>query len=110
MSKPELITFLREEIQKHGPIPFVRFMEAVLYHPTFGYYSSPGEKIGPQGDYYTSSSVHPVFGELLAKQLHQMCLALDEDASTYTLVEMGPERELSASIFFVTSRGVALGF
>lgn len=89
MSKPELITFLREEIQKHGPIPFVRFMEAVLYHPTFGYYSSPGEKIGPQGDYYTSSSVHPVFGELLAKQLHQMCLALDEDASTYTLVEMG---------------------
>jgi len=64
-------------------------MEEALYHPTFGYYSSPGEKIGPQGDYYTSSSVHPIFGELLAKQLHQMFLTLGAASSVYTLVEMG---------------------
>lgn len=89
MSKPELIAFLREEIVKQGPIPFSRFMEEALYHPAFGYYTSSGEKIGPQGDYYTSSSVHPIFGELLAKQFHQMLLPLGEGESGYTLVEMG---------------------
>lgn len=89
MSKPELIAFIRDEILKHGPIPFSRFMEGALYHPTFGYYASPGEKIGPQGDYYTSSSVHPIFGELLAKQLLQMVSALGEGESGYTLIEMG---------------------
>lgn len=89
MSKPELIAFIRDEIQRRGPIPFARFMEEGLYHPTFGYYSSPGEKIGPLGDYYTSSSVHPVFGELLAKQLHQMFLSLGEGESGSTLVEVG---------------------
>lgn len=89
MSKPELIAFIRDEIQEHGPIPFVRFMESALYHPTLGYYTSPGEKIGFRGDYYTSSSVHPIFGELLAKQLLQMLLALGEGESGYTLVEMG---------------------
>lgn len=89
MSKPELIAFIRDEILKHGPVPFVRFMEWALYHPTLGYYASPGEKIGPQGDYYTSPSVHPVFGELLAKQLLQMSLTLGEGESGFTLVEMG---------------------
>jgi SAM-dependent MidA family methyltransferase len=89
MSKPELVAFIREEILKHGPIPFVRFMESALYHPTLGYYSSPGEKIGPRGDYYTSSSVHPIFGELLAKQLLQMLLTLGEGESGPMLVEMG---------------------
>ncbi len=92
MSKPELITFIRDEILKQGPIPFIRFMEEALYHPTLGYYSSPGEKIGTQGDYYTSSSVHPIFGELLAKQLLQMFSTLGEDESAYTLVEMGAGR------------------
>lgn len=89
MPKPELIAFIRDEIQKQGPVPFVRFMEWALYHPAFGYYTSSGEKIGPQGDYYTSSSVHPIFGELLAKQFLQMFLSLGESESGYTLIEMG---------------------
>jgi SAM-dependent MidA family methyltransferase len=64
-------------------------MESALYHPALGYYASPGEKIGPQGDYYTSPSVHPIFGELLARQLHQMLLSLGVGESSDTLVEMG---------------------
>jgi SAM-dependent MidA family methyltransferase len=94
MSKPELITAIREEIALEGPIPFMRYMEMALYHPRYGYYTSPGEKIGWKGDYYTSSSVHPVFGELIAKQVIQMrAVCIQEDASgseeTFTLVEMG---------------------
>src|SRR5581483_6723286 len=87
MSKPELVAAIREEILAKGPVPFARFMELALYHPEYGYYSSPGEKIGWKGDYYTSSSVHPVFGELLGRQLIQMGAALDE--KEFTIVEVG---------------------
>ncbi len=94
MSKPELIIAIKEEIARKGPIPFVRYMEMALYHPRYGYYASPGEKIGWKGDYYTSSSVHPVFGELIAKQMLQMLAVCSQgDVSnpqeTFTIVEMG---------------------
>src|SRR5581483_6785165 len=87
MSKPELVAAIREEILAKGPVPFARFMELALYHPEYGYYSAPGEKIGWKGDYYTSSSVHPVFGALLGRQLIQMGTALDE--KEFTIVEVG---------------------
>ncbi len=58
-------SFLREEIQKSGPMSFSRFMEAALYHPDWGYYSQR-EKTE---DYYTSVDVHPLFAELLALYL-----------------------------------------
>jgi SAM-dependent MidA family methyltransferase len=87
MSKPQLVAVIREEIASGGPIPFVRFMESALYHPEYGYYTSPGEKIGWKGDYYTSSSVHPVFGELLGRQLIQMGSSLGEEP--FTVVEVG---------------------
>ncbi len=72
MSKPELIKEIKNEITQNGPIPFVRFMAQALYHPKYGYYTGSGDKIGWKGDFYTSSTVHPVFGELLAKQCIQM--------------------------------------
>ncbi|MBX3731029.1 MAG: SAM-dependent methyltransferase [Verrucomicrobiae bacterium] len=50
-----------------GVLPFARFMEVALYAPELGYYerrTSPGRS----GDFYTSVSVGPLFGELLAYQ------------------------------------------
>lgn len=43
-------------------------MELALYCPNCGYYEAEEDKIGPQGDYYTSVSVGSVFGELLGRQ------------------------------------------
>ncbi|PYZ98614.1 SAM-dependent methyltransferase [Alteribacter lacisalsi] len=43
-------------------ISFARFMEEALYHETEGYYTKEKTKIGTEGDFYTSSHVHPVFG------------------------------------------------
>ena len=37
-------------------------MDAALYHPNWGYYSSGREIIGRRGDYFTSVSVGPLFG------------------------------------------------
>ena len=68
-------------------ITFADFMELALYHPEYGYYTSKKEKIGKSGDYYTSSDVHPVFGELIARQLEQMWRLLG--SNRFTVVEIG---------------------
>jgi SAM-dependent MidA family methyltransferase len=57
---------LTSRIQFEGPITFRDFMDAALYDPEYGYYNTERLKIGPTGDYYTSSNVHAVFGAILA--------------------------------------------
>lgn len=79
--------FILSQIEERGPIPFVQFMEWCLYHPDFGYYQTEGEKIGKEGDYYTSSCVHPLFGYLVAKQLSQMAERLGRE--NFDVIEMG---------------------
>ncbi|MBZ0110282.1 MAG: SAM-dependent methyltransferase [Candidatus Scalindua rubra] len=74
-------------IHKRGKITFADFMELSLYHPEYGYYTSRKEKIGKRGDYYTSSDVHSVFGELIARQLEQMWRLLG--SNRFTVVEIG---------------------
>jgi SAM-dependent MidA family methyltransferase len=61
---------IREEIRLRGPISFERFMELALYAPGLGYYERRRE-IGRGGDFFTSVSVGPLFGELLAFQFVQ---------------------------------------
>lgn len=61
----ELASRLRMEIDAAGGvIPFSRFMERALYEPDLGYYERA--RIGAAGDFYTSVSACPLFGELLA--------------------------------------------
>ena len=74
-------------IAERGAITFAEFMELALYHPTGGYYTS-GERVGAAGDYYTSPSVHPAFGTLLAVQLFQMWQILGQPAP-FTVAEAG---------------------
>ena len=78
---------IAEEIGAKGPIPFARFMEHCLYHPLYGYYSSGRASRGRGGDYYTSPTVHPIFGALMGKQLAQMWRILG--AGAFEIVEMG---------------------
>jgi len=75
-------------------MPFSRYMELCLYGPD-GYYTSAREKFGKQGDFYTSSDVHAVFGRLLARQFEEMWRVLNEPEKI-TLVELGPGRGLFA--------------
>jgi len=53
-------------------------MELALYCPESGYYDRLKNRIGRNGDYYTSASVGPLFGQLLAFQFSRW------------LAEMGP--------------------
>lgn len=68
MRAPSAADLIREEIRRHGPVPFERFMELALYAPGAGYYERPESTPGPGGDYFTSVSVGPLFGRLLAWQ------------------------------------------
>lgn len=69
---PALIEEIRREItQTGGRITFARFMELALYHPQYGYYRCGLSRIGKAGDYFTSVSVGPLFGRILARQFQQ---------------------------------------
>jgi SAM-dependent MidA family methyltransferase len=77
---------LAARIATSGPITFAEYMEACLYHPEHGYYSS--EKRVHFADYYTSVDMHSIFGRLLARQLEQMWRNLDRP-SQFVVVEAG---------------------
>jgi SAM-dependent MidA family methyltransferase len=99
MAEPEnkeLVKVILDRIHRRGQIPFVEFMDLALYHPQHGYYHSPRQKIGPEGDYYTSPNVHPIFGHLIARQLHQMWEILDH-SSPFIITEMGAGKGLLCS-------------
>ncbi|UJF35117.1 hypothetical protein [Paenibacillus hexagrammi] len=54
-------------------IDFRAYMELCLYHEPFGYYKNKDVKIGKDGDFYTSSSIGTIMGEMLAAYIvHQV--------------------------------------
>lgn len=87
---PQVLALIRDEISQRGPITFARFMDLALYAPGAGYYMRDAGRIGARGDYYTSSHLHPLFGELIAKQLVQMLEILD--GGSVTIIEPGAGR------------------
>jgi len=84
---PELKSLIVDLIRQQGPLSFARYMDLCLYHPQYGYYTSERTRIGKQGDFFTSSSVHALFGRLIARQLAQFWQLMGAD--TFTLVEQG---------------------
>lgn len=65
---PPAREIIRREVAACGPIPFARFMELALYCPESGYYEQITNSPGRAGDFFTSVSVGPLFGELLGFQ------------------------------------------
>lgn len=58
--------------ERGGRITFEEYMRACLYEPGLGYYTSPGRKVGAEGDFYTSINVHRVFGRVIAREICRM--------------------------------------
>ena len=63
-------------------------MELMLYHPEHGYYGPAPRKIGRGGDFFTSVSVGPLYGRLLAQLVRQQWEKIGSPAD-FTLVEQG---------------------
>jgi SAM-dependent MidA family methyltransferase len=88
-----LTDIIRNAIRTRGPISFFDFMALALYAPDEGYYEKMG-RVGRSGDFYTSVSVGPLFGELLAWQFRNWLSELEAELSAAAapvlqLVEVG---------------------
>jgi SAM-dependent MidA family methyltransferase len=88
----ELTEYLSSRIRKTGPVTFHDYMEEVLYHPRFGYYSSDRNLIGGEGDFFTSADLDPIFGRIVAETLKEMATSLE----SFTVVELGAGKGLLA--------------
>ena len=86
MSRDPAFEALRQLIKDNGPISFETFMDYVLYSE-HGFYSAEG-RIGGTGDFFTSPSLHPVFGSFLAIQIYAMWKAL-QCPNPFALIEFG---------------------
>lgn len=64
-------------------------MELALYCPLCGYYEKKEDTPGKRGDFYTSVSVGPLFGELLAFQFSEWFAALAPQPPAFQLIEAG---------------------
>ena len=82
--KDEIVSLIEER----DGISFRDFMQAALYHPQLGYYSSGGEKMGPRGDYMTSPELGPVFATLVGRQMRDMWQSIGEP-SLFQIIECG---------------------
>jgi len=77
-----------EKIKREGPITFETFMDMALYHPEYGYYASSVSSLGREGDFFTSSHLHSIFGAMIGRQLYEMWQAMG-NPSEFDIVEMG---------------------
>jgi len=87
-AKTELARVLLDRIAAQGELSFAAFMEAALYEPGLGYYTSAGRKVGAEGDFYTSMNVHGAFGRMIAKEICRFWELLDSPAP-FTVAEAG---------------------
>ncbi|MBI5560630.1 MAG: SAM-dependent methyltransferase, partial [Deltaproteobacteria bacterium] len=74
-------------------VTFAEFMEAALYLPGKGYYTSAEKRWGERGDYITNCDVSPIFARMLAKAVCEMWLFLGSPRE-FHLVEAGAGRGL----------------
>jgi SAM-dependent MidA family methyltransferase len=83
-----LVAAIRDEIARHGPITFARFMERALYDPGHGYYRRPAPAPGREGDFLTAPEAHPIFGAAIGSLVEEAWVALGRP-DPFTVTEHG---------------------
>src|SRR6478752_95964 len=82
-----LYDIIIERIKKEGAISFRDYMEMALYYPGLGYYNSPENKIGANGDFYTSPYLSASFGAMIGRQIEEMWEILEK--KPFKIIEFG---------------------
>lgn len=87
-----LAAFLREA-GSAGVLRFDAFMRLALYEPGLGYYRRDRARVGRDRstDFYTATSLGPVFGELVAAACGKLLREAGLDPAEHTFVEIGAE-------------------
>lgn len=81
---------LTARIRSQGPLTFAAYMEAALFDPEDGYYTTRAT-LGFDGDYVTSSDLGPAFGRSLARAVADLWTLMGKPAP-WDLVEAGAGR------------------
>jgi SAM-dependent MidA family methyltransferase len=83
-----IVALLRREA-RGGVVSFARLVEAALYAPGLGYYSSDRVRVGKGAgtDFTTAAALGPMFGQLVAGAAR----SLVGDLRSHALVEVGAE-------------------
>lgn len=76
-----------------GVLRYDAFTRLALYHPELGYYRRDRARVGRSAatDFYTATSLGPIFGELVAAAAAKLLRAAGRDPATHTFVEIGAE-------------------
>jgi len=94
-------------------VSFARFMELALYHPAAGYYAKKRRRIGRDAstDFYTATSLGPVFGELIVSAAVKLLGAKDPAGCKFVEIGAEPEGGVLAGVShpFAGSHTVARG-
>lgn len=69
-----------------APEPFSQFMARALYDPDMGYYTRQIRTVGARGDFSTSATMSPVFGQAVAEWLKG---AAEEKPHIRDIIEVG---------------------
>jgi SAM-dependent MidA family methyltransferase len=93
---------LKKEIANAGFFPFSRYMELVLLHPRYGYYSASPEVFGQDGDFVTAPELTPFFAYTMAK------IFLPTLKESPAILELGPGSGQFASdcMAFLARQGI----
>jgi SAM-dependent MidA family methyltransferase len=84
-----MLTYIHELIDKRqGSITISDFINAVLYHEKYGYYTSR-LPLGKDGDFTTAPEISQLFGEVIAVWIMHTWEKLGKP-SKFSLVELGP--------------------
>lgn len=83
-----LASILAARLGDGDAMPFSSFMAALLYDAGHGYYASLRPRTGRGGDFFTSVSVGPVFGQIMAGEF---CAAWERlgRPGRFTVIEAG---------------------
>ncbi|WP_366924711.1 SAM-dependent methyltransferase [Metallumcola ferriviriculae] len=79
---------IKEFVTDRGKVTFRDFMEQALYHPQAGYYTAHQNRLGREGDFYTSVHVSYLFGAMVARQAAEMYEILG-CPQPFTITEFG---------------------
>lgn len=79
---------LVRRIRASGPLTFAQFMEAALFDPSDGYYTTRASIGFEEADYFTSADLGPAFGRALSRMASDAWTALGRPAA-WDLVEAG---------------------
>lgn len=79
----------RMRLSPHSAIPFDEYMNICLYDAEEGYYQTDRVRIGKEGDFYTSSNLGSIMGEMIAAYIANEVGSLASASRPVQLTEWG---------------------